>query len=103
MRLVSFFSRFAVICNIAFVILAIFQKLEATDSPNSSKDVLAPVPFVKDIIITLGVLAIIINLLMCIIYAIIVIAGKQRILPKWMVLINFTFLIIQIIYFFFRN
>lgn len=102
MKPVSFLSKFAMICNIAFVVFVIFQKTEAPDTTGSKKDLLAPVPFIKDIIITLGIAAIVVNLIMCIVYAIIVIAGRQKILPKWMAPANFLFLIVQVIYFFFR-
>jgi hypothetical protein len=50
----------------------------------------------------LGISAIIINLLMCIVYSVIVIIGRQQLLPKWLVIVNFLFLILQFLYFFFR-
>jgi len=102
MKVISFFSRFAIICNIAFLLFIFLVKLEAQKPVTQGKDTVVAVPYFKDIIITLGVSAIIINLLMCIIYSVIVIIGRQKLLPKWLAIVNFLFLIMQFLYFFFR-
>jgi hypothetical protein len=57
-------------------------------------------PFAKDLIITLGFSAIIINFLMNIFYFIFLVRGKLKGANVWLPLINFIFLIIQILYFF---
>lgn len=103
MKVLSFFSRFAVVCNVAFVLFIFFSRLEAQKHATRGRDVAVAVPFFKDLIITLGVLAIIVNLIMCIVYAIVIVLGKQRILPKTLVIINFLFFIFQVFYFFFRQ
>jgi uncharacterized protein YacL len=103
MKIVSFFSRFAIICNIAFLLFIFFSKLEAQKPVTQGRDTVVAVPFFKDLIITLGVSAIIINLIMCIVYSVIVVLGRQRILPQWLAVINFLFLIFQGWYFFFRK
>ncbi|MDQ6843529.1 MAG: hypothetical protein M3Z92_04120 [Bacteroidota bacterium] len=77
--------------------------LEAKKPVVQPRDTVVAVPYLKDVIITLGVLAIIINLLMCIVYVIIILMGKRRLLPKWLVLINVLFFIFQTWYFFFRK
>ena len=102
MKVISFFSRFAVICNIAFLLFIFFSKLEANKTVTQGRDTVVAVPFFKDIIITLGILAIIINLLMCIVYAVMVVMGRERIIPKWLAIVNFLFFIFQVFYFFFR-
>lgn len=102
MKVISFFSRFAVICNIAFLLFIFFSRLEAQKPVTQSRDTVIAVPFFKDLIITLGIAAIIINLLMCIVYAAIVMVGRQRIIPKWLAIVNFLFFIFQVFYFFFR-
>ena len=76
--------------------------MEAQKPVTQSRDTVVAVPFFKDIIITLGVSAIIINLLMCIVYSVMVIIGRQKIIPKWLAIVNFLFLIFQFLYFFFR-
>ena len=102
MKVISFFSRFTAICNLCFLLFVFFAKLEARKPVTDSNDKVVPVPYFKDIVITLGISAIIINLLMCIVYSILVIIGRQKLLPKWLVLVNYLFLIMQFLYFFFR-
>ena len=102
MKVVSFFSRFTIICNFCFLLFIFLAKLEAKKPVTGRTDKAVPVSYFKDIVITLGVSAIIVNLLMCIVYSVIVIAGKQRILPKWLAIVNSLFLILQFLYFFYR-
>src|SRR5580693_9497715 len=101
MKLISFFSRFTIICNFCFLLFIFLAKLEARKPTTAGTDKIVPVSYMKDIIITLGISAIIINLLMCIVYSLIVIIGRQQFLPKWLAIVNFLFLIFQFIYFFF--
>ena len=103
MKVISFFSRFAVICNIAFLLFTLFSKLEAQKPVVHSRDTVIAVPFFKNLIITLGISAIIINFIMCIAYAVIVVMGRQKIIPKWLAIVNFLFFIFQVFYFFFRQ
>ncbi|MEO6219897.1 MAG: hypothetical protein ABIO81_05680 [Ginsengibacter sp.] len=103
MKVIAFFSRFAVICNVAFLLFICFSKLEAQKPVIPGRDNVVAVPFFKDLIITLGISAILINLIMCIVYVVIVVIGRQRILPKWLVIANFLFFIFQVFYFFFRQ
>jgi hypothetical protein len=102
MKVVSFFSRFAIICNIAFLLFIFLGKTEAGKSVTQPGDTVVAVSYVKDIIITLGVAAIIINMLLCTAYAVLIVIGKQRLLPKWLAIVNCLFLILQFLYFFFR-
>ena len=102
MKVISFFSRITVICNCCFLLFVFIGRLEARKTITPVTDKVVPVPFFKDIIITLGISAILINLLMCIVYSVIVIMGRQNLLPKWLVMVNFLFLILQFLYFFFR-
>ncbi len=101
MKVVSFFSRFAIICNIAFLLFVFFQKMEAHKRVSESSDTVIAVPYFKNIIITLGVAAILVNILMCIVYSILIIIGKQHMIPKWLAIVNLLFLILQFLYLFF--
>ena len=76
--------------------------MEAKKPVTQNVDTVVPVSYFKDVIITLGISAILINLLMCITYTVIVVIGKYKMLPKWLAAINLVFLIFQFIYFFFR-
>lgn len=100
MKVVSFFSRFTLICNIAFILFVTFSKLEARKPVTHSSDTVEMIPYFKNVVITLGFSAIVINLIMCIVYSIIVIIGKQYLLPKWLAAINFAFLILEFYFFF---
>lgn len=101
MKVLSFFSRFTLICNIAFLLFIFFSKMEASRPvTGAGRDTVDSLPFVKDLVIILGFSAIIINFIMCLVYAVIVIIGKQYLLPKWMVAINMVFLILEFYFFF---
>lgn len=102
MKVVSFFSRFAIVCNIAFLVFIIMGRMEARTPVTQPTNTVMAVSYVKDIIITLGVGAIIINLALCIVYAILVARHKQALIPRNLALINCSFFIVQLIYFFFR-
>lgn len=102
MKVISFFSRVAVVCNIAFILFAFVSTYQAGKPAVENNGVMV-VSYFKNMIIVLGVSAIIINLLICLVYAGVIIAGKQRLLPKNLVLVNFLFFIFQIYYYFFRN
>jgi hypothetical protein len=102
MRLFNFLSKFTFICNIAFVLFVFFRWMEMRKPVDTSAtDRVVEVPFFKDLIITLGFCAIIINLLMNIFYFLFLVRGKLKGIRLWLPLVNFLFLIVQVYYFFF--
>lgn len=101
MKLIAFFSRFTFICNIAFVLFMIFNKIESKKTVNGGRDTVVAIPFFKDLIIILGFSAIVVNFLMCIVYLLAILLGKTFMLPKWLVIVNFIFLIVEFYFFFF--
>src|SRR5688500_2721393 len=101
MRVFNFLSKFAFICNIAFLLFVFFRWLELKKPAAASAGKVIDVPFFTDIIITLGVSAFIINLIMSIFYVLFLVRGKMKSIPVWLPVINFMFLILQIIYCFF--
>ncbi len=102
MKVVSFFSRFAIVCNIAFLLFIFLGKMEARKPVTGETGRVVAVSYVKDIVITLGVAAIIINILLCTVYAVLIIIGKQKLIPKSLAIVNCLFLILQFLYFFYR-
>ncbi|MEO8414080.1 MAG: hypothetical protein ABI472_10485 [Ginsengibacter sp.] len=102
MKVIAFFSRLTIICNMAFLLFIFLGKMEARKPATQAVDTVAAVSYFKDVIITLGVLAIIINLLMCLVYSVVVITGRQKLLPRWLAIVNLLFLILQFLYFFYR-
>ncbi len=101
MKLISFFSRFTFICNICFLLFIIFSKLETHKAVAGVPGTVEALPFFKDLIIILGVLAVIINLLMCIGYLVVWLLRKVIVLPIWLSIINVVFLVVEFYYFFF--
>lgn len=100
MKSVRFLSRFTLICNVCFVLFVIFNWLESSQPPAGRPGTVESIPFFKEIIIILGFPAIIINLIMCLTYLILIIAGKKVMVPKWLSLINLAFLLGQFVYYF---
>ena len=70
-------------------------------SVSGAGDRLIAVPFLKDLVITLGFSAIAINLLMNVFYFLFLMRGKLKNMPLLLPVINFMFLIVQVFYFFF--
>lgn len=101
MRLFNFLSKFTFICNIAFALFVLFRWVEMKKPVNGAGDKLIAVPFLKDLVVTLGFSAIAINLLMNIFYFLFLIRGKLKNTPLLLPVINFIFLLVQIFYFFF--
>ena len=101
MKVVLFFSRFTFICNIAFLLFILFRWIELKKVAHGSSDAVLPVPFLKNLVITLGFSAIIINLAMNVTYLLLLLTGNSKKITSWLVLVNFLFLILQVYYFFF--
>jgi hypothetical protein len=103
MRLLNFLSKFTFICNLAFLLFVFFRWMEMKKPVTGAGDTVVAVPFFKDLIITLGMCAIVINLLMNIFYVLFLLRGKLKGVPMWLPVINFLFLAGQIFYFFFYD
>jgi len=101
MKVILFLSRFTIICNIAFLLFIIFSKIEAKKPADAVNGAVEAIPYFKNLVITLGFSAIVINFLMCFTYAVLVIIGKRFLVPKWLAAINIVFLILQFYFFFF--
>ncbi len=101
MRLFNFLSKFTFICNIAFVLFVLFRWMEIKKPVSGAGDKLIALPFLKDLVITLGFSAIAINLLMNVFYFIFLMRGKLKNMSLLLPVINFIFLVVQIFYFFF--
>jgi hypothetical protein len=84
-----FLSRVALLCNICFVITLLMHYV-----PVLSQGVIT-----STVIILGTVMAIVINALMNFLYLIIALSGQrlQNLVPLWIIIINFLFLILQAI------
>ena len=101
MPLFRFLSKFTFICNIAFLLFVFFRWMELKKPVTGTGDRIVAVPYFKDLIITLGICAIVINLLMNIFYLLFLLRGRRKDMPVWLPVINFIFLVVQVFYFFF--
>jgi len=88
MKSVAFFSRFAFICNILFLVCTIIQY--TTD--------FIGVQAITDIVVPLGVIVSpIINLIVCILYLVRLLRRRPLGIKPWLAITNAVFLIIQIV------
>ncbi|MCW3088469.1 MAG: hypothetical protein JWQ78_1855 [Sediminibacterium sp.] len=86
MKVLSFFSRFAFICNLLFLVCLVVQR---THDFIGSKEV-------SGVVITLGwFVAPFLNLAVCLWYSARLVSRKPLNLPNWLVLMNFGFLLLQ--------
>ena len=100
MKILSFLSKFTFLCNLAFLIFAALNIFGSGNAGASGKSAPPEFDFFKNIIITLGFSAIVVNLLMCIAYASVLMAGKKALIPKWLPAINFLLLLFQFYFYF---
>ena len=100
MKLISFLSKFTFICNLCFLIFVVLNRIDAKKQVAGVSGTVIAFPFFKDLVIILGVSAIIINLAMCLVYLVTILTEKSFLLPKWIAITNFIFLIVQVYFFF---
>jgi hypothetical protein len=74
--------------------------MQASKHVEAAKGTVVAFPFFKDLVIILGFSAILINSIMCIVYVVTIMAGKFYFLQKWLVVVNFIFLLVQFYFFF---
>jgi hypothetical protein len=94
------FSRVAFICNISFIAFILLGYIELSHKKNKVAGDISPLPFITGILVILGQLAIFINLFYCLITLGMLFAKKIQQTPRWLVIANFLFLLIQLYYFF---
>lgn len=100
MKSLKFLSKFAVVCNVCFVVFVILNQLKK-NQPDSGIPITAEkIPFFKELIIILGFSAVIVSFLICFAYLILLMSGKKEIIPKWTGFANLIFLVTEIYYFF---
>jgi hypothetical protein len=103
MKVLLFLSRFTFICNIAFLLFVFFSWREAGKPAKAVGDRLIDVPIAKELIIILGFTAILINVIMNIVCLIYLLSRRSQALPRWLIVANFLFLLLQFCYFFLFN
>ena len=94
------FSRITFLCNLSFLLFIILQYVELNSKKNNSNDGIIPLPFLTGTLVILGQLAIFINFIFCLILVIFMLRKKVLPVPRWLVIVNFIFLLLQVFYFF---
>lgn len=94
------FSKIAFICNISFLIFILLAYIEFNHKKNKAGDSIMPLPFFTGIFVILGELAIFINLIFCLVVLVLLLSKKMIRVPRWLLIVNFIFLLAQVYYFF---
>jgi len=94
------FSKLVFICNLCFVAAVILRLLEIAEKKKADfNGQLLPQPIVSTIAL-LGYGAIFINLLFLLVCCGLLIFKRIKQIPKWIVIVNLVFFVIQLFYFF---
>lgn len=99
MKIIKFLSRFTLICNVCFLIFAVANLIQTETSGLQTKAI-PDIPILKEVIITLGMFAIFINTILCLIYCILLVKGSMKKMKIWLPVTNFIFLLVQFYFFF---
>ncbi len=94
------FSKIAFICNVSFVLFILLGYIEMSNKKNKIDDNIIPLPFVTSILVILGQFAVFLNLIFCFIALILLLSKKMQHVPRWLVVANYLFLLVQVYYFF---
>jgi hypothetical protein len=87
MRITAFFSRFALICNIAFILCLLFQRVDTVIESND----------INNGIVVLGwIVAPIANIIVCLLYLVRMLLKKPVGVRIWLAITNFLFLVAQV-------
>ncbi|MFT3680800.1 MAG: hypothetical protein QM791_11045 [Ferruginibacter sp.] len=97
-----FFSKIVFICNLCFLASVILRWVEIINKKHEgyTGDAIQLQPL-KSTIVILGYGAIFINIIFNGIILALLLAKKELPVPKWLIWLNFLFLIAQVYYFFF--
>lgn len=96
-----FFSRLIFIFNVCFAAFVVLRYFENKKRINGNGESLIPLPFVEGTLVLLGWAAIFFNLAFCIAAIPMKLSGKLKTVPAWLFYVNFIFLVLQLLYFFY--
>lgn len=94
------FSKIVFICNIGFIVFIILGYLELNNKKTKAGDNIIPLPFITGTLVILGQFAIFLNLIFCLAVLALLLSKRMKPIPQWLLIANFTFLLIQVYYFF---
>jgi len=94
-----FFSKIVFICNLCFIVAVILRYVEYSGEVKGNRNSAIPLPWLESTLVTLGYGAVIFNIAFLLSYIILILMGKHKILPQWLVIFNIVLLVLQGIYF----
>jgi hypothetical protein len=97
---VRIFSKVVTICNVCFLLSLLFRFLGIGSNNTSNGSVVAPLPWLQNMLIILGYGAIFLNIIFFSFYLFLLLFKKQLMVGRWLLMINLIIFIVQIIYFF---
>jgi hypothetical protein len=97
------FSKIVFICNLCFVASVILRFAENAKRKNENFDGQILLKPLESTLVVLGYGAIFVSLLFLLACIYLIITKQIKQIPKWIVITNLIFLLLQIYYFFFSN
>jgi hypothetical protein len=99
----KFFSKLVFICNLCFVAAVILRWVEMAKQKTEGFNGQLVAKPLQSTLVVLGYGAIFINLIFLLAYFFVIIAKRGKQIPKWLVISNIIFFLLQVYYFFFSN
>lgn len=98
--LMRFFSKFVLLCNLCFVITVIMHFIEPAHAATGKAGAAVPLQFIEGTMAVLGFISILVNGIFCLIALGMIAAKKIKLIPSWIVIINFIALLAEIYWYF---
>ena len=94
------FSRITFLCNISFLLFIILRYVEFATKGEKGNDNLVQLPFITGTLVILGQLAVFINFIFCLVVLAMKIMKRVQLVPRWLVMVNVVFFLVQVFFFF---
>lgn len=99
----KFFSKIVFFCNLCFIASVILRFVENAKKKDAHFDGLVLLKPLESTLVVLGYTAIFVNLVFLLAYVIAAAMKKNKQIPRWIVLCNLVFFLLQVYYFFFSS
>lgn len=95
----KFFSKITFICNLGFLVFIVMGYIELNGKKGGINDVILPLPFIAGTLVVLGQFALFLNFFFCLFAALFFLSKKLPPIARWLLIVNFIFLLTQVYYF----
>ncbi len=99
----KFFAKIVFLCNLCFIASVMLRFVENAKKKDEHFDGLVLLKPLESTLVVLGYTAILVNALFLLVYVIAIAAKKNKQIPRWIVLCNLVFFLLQVYYFFFSS